>query len=312
MASVPVCPQKHIPSAHGMTAAVGSLWNVAWEGAAESEEDGAEQSVDSDAASSCSLEDGICDCCGKAGKVQVEPGETLDQEWWDTRFQRDVNDDTVSEWVMDYGGIANFMLPALDPSRRTLVVGCGNSAFSEKLCAEAGFVDIVNTDISPVVIEHMRAKHAKNTSMRWVVDDACRMAFGDAYFDQIADKSLLDCMCHCDHPQFQGCVTLFLRECHRVLRPGGVAVFATKQAQDVLEKYFACDGPREHRWCDLDWTISRQIVFAPKDDSAQSAPTTKNVAVADTSLLPPGCKDFDSILVFTAVKGRKRPVANTE
>ena len=101
-----------------------------------------------------------------------------------------------------------------------------------------------------------------------------------------------------------------------MLRPGGVAVFATKQAQDVLEKYFACDGPRERRWCDLDWTISRQIVFAPKDDtaggSAQSAPTTKNVAVADTSLLPPGCKDFDSILVFTAVKGRKRSVANTE
>ena len=82
--------------------------------------------------------DGVCDCCGKNGRVVVEPGETLDAAWWDARFRSDIEDGIVSEWVTDYHNIANFVLPDLDPSARTLLVGCGNSDFSELLCTDAG------------------------------------------------------------------------------------------------------------------------------------------------------------------------------
>ena len=82
--------------------------------------------------------DGVCDCCGKNGRVVVEPGETLDAAWWDARFRSDIEDGIVSEWVTDYKNIANFLLPDLDRTARTLLVGCGNSDFSQLLCTDAG------------------------------------------------------------------------------------------------------------------------------------------------------------------------------
>ena len=239
---------------------------------------------------------GTCQDCGKQGKVIVTPGETMDAAWWDRRFQNDIEDGTNSEWVASFDSVARFMLPHLDAAGRTLVVGCGNSDFSELLCEEAGFTDIVNTDISKVVIDHMREAHAANKAMTWVVDDAVSMSFGDCAFDQIVDKSLLDCLCHVEDPEYAGCVNDFVRECHRVLRPGGAAIFATKQIQDELEKHMPCAGPLESRWCELDWAITRQTVFAPKDD-------TKAVAVEDPALLPVDCEEFDTIFIFTAVKG---------
>ena len=88
----------------------------------------------------------------------------------------------------------------------------------------------------------------------------------------------------------------FVSECHRVLRPGGVAILATKENQDVLEKRMPCAGPLESRWCNLDWTIARVIVCAPKGDIKASA-------VTEPSLLPTDCEEFDTIFIFTAVKG---------
>ena len=239
---------------------------------------------------------GVCLDCGHEGEIIVEPGEMLDAEWWDARFRSDIKEGTNSEWIMSYDGVAHFMLPHLDASGVTLVVGYGNSDFSGRMCAEAGFIDIVNTDISKVVIDHMREIHTENKAMTWVVDDAVSMAFDDCSFDQIVDKSLLDCMCHCEDKQFEGCVNDFVRECHRVLRPGGVAIFATKETQDDLAKRMPCAGPLESRWCDLDWTIARQIVYAPKGDM-------KAAAVTEASLLPADCEVFDTIFIFTAVKG---------
>ena len=38
---------------------------------------------------------------------------------------------------VDYDGVAHFMLPHLDVSGVTLVVDCGNSDVSGRMCAEA-------------------------------------------------------------------------------------------------------------------------------------------------------------------------------
>jgi len=251
------------------------------------------------ASSSDGCVEGVCDACGCDGKVFIEPGETLDAEWWDARFRSDIEDGIVSEWVVDYEGIVPFMLPHLNPSLRTLVVGCGNSDFSARLCTDAGFLELVNTDISPVVIDHMREKHAKNPAMTWVVDDSCDMTFGPSSFDQIVDKSLLDCMCHCEDPDFEDCVGEFVCECFRVLRPGGVAIFVTKLAQAELRNFLACDGHLEDRWCDLAWTISRQEVYAPKNDRKMKFSSR---VVPDKAALPDDCDEYDTILVFKALK----------
>ena len=153
-------------------------------------------------------------------------------------------------------------------SARTLVLGCGNSPFSAELHA-AGFRDIVNMDISDYVIEAMREKHAAQNGgaycegMTWEVDDATAMKFGDGTFEQIVDKSLLDCMTYCDEEQDRGCIPKMLRECFRVLKPGGLMVMATKQHITVLHEHIG-GVDNELRWCGLDWRVDAQQVFVPQ------------------------------------------------
>ena len=171
-----------------------------------------------------------CQACGCTNSgCDKFVGETLDMEWWDSRFLEDIEEDTSSDWLIDFIGISHVILPYLNPSLHTLVVGCGNSGFSECLFVEASFESVVNSDLSPVVIKFMREKHKENTALTWVVDDATQMKFNDCSFDQIIDKSLLDCMCHCEDQEFAGSPNKYVRECFRVLRPGGVVIFVTNQ-----------------------------------------------------------------------------------
>merc|ERR1711963_553735 len=96
-------------------------------------------------------------------------------------------------------------------------------------------------DISDYVIKKMKAKHANPKDgksycpeMTWCVDDSTKSKFSDASFPQIVDKSLVDCMCHCDEPEFKGCIGRLLQECFRILKPSGVMVVATRQHMSKL------------------------------------------------------------------------------
>ena len=79
----------------------------------------------------------------------------------------------------------------------------------------------------------MKDDHEHVKAMSWLVDDATRMAFDDSSFDQVVDKSLIDCMCYCKEPEWEGCVGRYITECYRVLKPGGVALFATDRTQSL-------------------------------------------------------------------------------
>ena len=74
-----------------------------------------------------------CTGCGnpECGKLV---GETLDPQWWDDRFQEDIDHgDVRSEWMLSHNGFGHFIVPHLAKAGRTLMVGCGNSAFSEAM-----------------------------------------------------------------------------------------------------------------------------------------------------------------------------------
>ena len=104
-----------------------------------------------------------CTGCGnpECGKLV---GETLDAQWWDDRFQDDIDHgDVRSEWMLSHNGFGHFIVPHLAKAGRTLMVGCGNSAFSEAMYTKDGVCNIVNTDISKLVIDHMRGKHPAPT-----------------------------------------------------------------------------------------------------------------------------------------------------
>ena len=87
------------------------------------------------------------------------------KEYWDDRFA----EEEVNNWLVTYGDVKDQLAPFLTPESKILVVGCGNSTFSEELY-DAGFRNLWNIDFSEVVIEAMRAKYrVSRPSMKWIV-----------------------------------------------------------------------------------------------------------------------------------------------
>ena len=94
---------------------------------------------------------------------------------------------------------------------------------------------------------------------------------------QVLDKSLLDCMFYCSHEVQLSSVTCMVKEvqlicislrhcdrwqCFRVLAPGGLAVFVTKQSPDRITKKLGWTQYDAH-WCGLDWTVEAKPMYIP-------------------------------------------------
>ena len=264
--------------------------------------------------------------------------ETLARDWWNNRFREDGS--ASSDWLLNYEGYGNFITRHLSETESILVPGCGNSPFSAKLYAD-GFHQVHNTDISDYVIGVMSQRHADPIAsedycdgMSWEVDDATAMRFEDGSFDQIVDKSLLDCMTYCDEEDF-GCIPKFLQECFRVLKPGGLLVVATKMHvyrhrdsnragrdsllclhcrnvhtslhtttgsisradRTILHEHTGGEENASH-WCGLDWTVNTQVLYVPDDEDGVSGP-----AVATREELPEG-SDYQCFYIYTIRKWR--------
>lgn len=136
-------------------------------------------------------------------------------DYWDNRFKQARG---LFDWYADYSQIKQIMdNMGLSKSDRILMVGCGNSKLSEQMYDD-GFTNIVNTDISPACIEHMK-KHYENSEkkMEWMVMDATDLKFEDQSFELVIDKGTIDalvCGTHVD-------ATLkLLREMSRVTKVG--------------------------------------------------------------------------------------------
>ena len=72
------------------------------------------------------------------------------------------------------------------------MVGCGNSELSEQLY-DVGYQDIVNIDISEVVIKQMKERNAsRRPRMSFLKMDMTQMEFPDASFQVVLDKGTLD------------------------------------------------------------------------------------------------------------------------
>lgn len=100
---------------------------------------------------------------------------------------------------------------------RILILGCGNAEFSEDLYDD-GFTNVVNVDISSVVINQMKERNAQiRPEMEWIVMDITDMsAFESNSFDIAIDKSTIDALL-CGDDSFL-MVAKMLRETQRVLK----------------------------------------------------------------------------------------------
>lgn len=99
-------------------------------------------------------------------------------------------------------------------------LGCGNSALQDKLY-ETGYHHITNVDISPVVIEQMKAEQKKlgYSEMVYDVGDVRKMDYPSESFDMVLDKSTIDTLMCSDNPLTN--TAQMVDEAYRVLKPNG-------------------------------------------------------------------------------------------
>jgi ubiquinone/menaquinone biosynthesis C-methylase UbiE len=112
--------------------------------------------------------------------------------------------------------------------RRVLEYGCGTGSLAFGLTAEAG--EVIGIDISDVAIERAlrEARLRGLENAQFVVDNAEAMHLPDAHVDVVVGSGIVH---HLDIPKA-------MAEVRRVLRTGGVAIFAEPLAQNpALEWY---------------------------------------------------------------------------
>lgn len=163
--------------------------------------------------------------------TSIEQDEELDPrlrhnygsaEYWEARYATSDADDF--DWLgvsfPQLSPVVSFALSAhpMPTSARVLVLGCGNSSFSQQLY-QAGVSNILNIDIAQAVISKMSLKLSTSCpAMQWAVMDATNITLPDHSVDLIFDKTMLDCLfCSEDktHPQ------KMLFHCKRILSPSG-------------------------------------------------------------------------------------------
>ncbi|KAM0951242.1 putative endothelin-converting enzyme 1 [Dioscorea sansibarensis] len=142
--------------------------------------------------------------------------------YWDRRYGQDPG---PFEWYQKYRSLAPLFDLYLRRDHRLLLVGCGNSALGEDMLND-GYEDIVNIDISSVVIEAMQKKYQDKPALKYIKMDVRDMSdFESGSFDAVIDKGTLDSLM-CGHDAQEN-ATKMLEEVGRVLKDKGVYFLIT-------------------------------------------------------------------------------------
>jgi len=141
------------------------------------------------------------------------------KEYWDKRYTEDPE---PFDWYQKYDALKGILNKWCPKDARTLVVGCGNSKLSPDM-KQDDYEALVNIDISPVVIEAMKAE---NPDMEYRTLDVTDMScFEDESFGSVLDKGTLDALL-CGEGSAENADKM-CSEISRLLRPGGVFVLIT-------------------------------------------------------------------------------------
>eukprot|EP00268_Persea_americana_P009249 TRINITY_DN13691_c0_g1_i1.p1 TRINITY_DN13691_c0_g1~~TRINITY_DN13691_c0_g1_i1.p1 ORF type:complete len:152 (-),score=33.61 TRINITY_DN13691_c0_g1_i1:586-1041(-) len=115
--------------------------------------------------------------------------------YWDNRYSQDPG---PFDWYQKYPALSPLLDLYLLRHHRILLVGCGNSALGEGMVGD-GYKDLVNIDISSVVIEAMQKKYQERPELKYIKMDVRDMSdFESGSFDAVIDKGTLDSLM-CGH-----------------------------------------------------------------------------------------------------------------
>ena len=131
--------------------------------------------------------------------------------------------------AIDYG-FAYYRDRVMQESRgRTLLeYGCGNASLGFDVAPIAK--EVIGIDISDVAIQQAQriAAHKRLDNAKFVVDNAESMRQADASVDVLAGSGIVH---HLDIPRS-------MREVRRVLRPGGIAIFAEPLGHNPVVNWY--------------------------------------------------------------------------
>ena len=116
-------------------------------------------------------------------------------KYWDDRYEN-TKEESGFDWLENFYSLKGILQEFLThKDMNILILGCGNAEFSADLYDE-GYHNIVNVDISSVVVAQMHEKHKEDRpKMHWVVMDITEMdEFDDDSFDLAIDKSTIDAL----------------------------------------------------------------------------------------------------------------------
>jgi len=136
-----------------------------------------------------------------------------DPVYWNKRYKE--QEGMTFDWLEDYASLKTYINDMIPKTARILVIGCGNSEFSEKMFDD-GYEHIDNIDQSEVVINQMKIRNANRKSMTYAVMDARDLHFPDNSYDLVFDKCLLDSVL-CGKKAFYN-AALVVKEVQRVLK----------------------------------------------------------------------------------------------
>nr|XP_024106710.2 eEF1A lysine and N-terminal methyltransferase isoform X3 [Pongo abelii] len=137
-------------------------------------------------------------------------------DYWEKFFQQ--RGKKAFEWYGTYLELCGVLHKYIKPREKVLVIGCGNSELSEQLY-DVGYRDIVNIDISEVVIKQMKECNAtRRPQMSFLKMDMTQMEFPDASFQVVLDKGTLDAVLTDEEEKTLQQVDRMLAEVGRVLQ----------------------------------------------------------------------------------------------
>ncbi|CAM6028268.1 unnamed protein product [Sphagnum balticum] len=217
-----------------------------------------------------------------------------DDTYWNDRYTANP---IVFDWYQKYEGVKAFINMYIPKATRVLVIGCGNSTMSEEMVHD-GYIEVVNIDISSVVLEFMVAKYKGVKEMAFSRMDVREMKnLKELTIDHVIDKGLFDSfMCGIDAPTN---VQLMLTEVRRVMKPKGVYILITYGDPRVRLPYL--------KTTEFQWEITLYVIPRPSSTKAiepSSRIFTDPVYVCEDNTLGPqfNLDDFDWHYVYVCTK----------
>ncbi|XP_078445195.1 S-adenosyl-L-methionine-dependent methyltransferases superfamily protein isoform X2 [Wolffia australiana] len=166
--------------------------------------------------------------------------------YWDNRYKEDPK---PFDWYQKYPALGPLFDLYIRRDRRLLLVGCGNSALGEEMAAD-GYKDIVNVDISSVVIEAMKEKYSDCPEMKYLQMDVRDMsAFDPGSFGAVIDK-VATMQCGGDAQQNS---SKMLKEIDRILMDSGAYILVT----------YGDPKYRLYLLKEIGWTIHLHVIGKP-------------------------------------------------